>query len=72
MNNFNQITDLSAESEQINGNILTGSAEAADILNRLKGSLTDLTEIVKKPIEGSAANIERGARIEKICSEIIS
>jgi hypothetical protein len=39
-------------------------------LKGLRESLINLTHVVKKPIDGSAANIERGKLIESLCEEL--
>jgi hypothetical protein len=41
------------------------------LLNDLRNYLTNLTEVVKIPIEGSAGNIERGKFIEKESKKIL-
>lgn len=69
---FREIIDLSSVSEKINQKIMSESSSAEKELRDLKNSLLELTEIVKKPIEGSAANIDRGAQIVRACSEIFS
>ncbi len=68
--NLGIVTRLSSESKGISEGILTDSKDLVGDITRLRGSLLELTEVVKKPIEGSAANIERGKRVEHLCSEI--
>ncbi len=65
-----EITVISSESERISQNILNENREIDNKLNQLRNFLIKLSEVVKKPIEGSAANIERGKNIENLCIEI--
>jgi len=64
------ITGISTDSKDISQTILEESEKNDIILFELKSSLMHLTEVVKKPIEGSALNIERGKNIELQCSEM--
>jgi methyl-accepting chemotaxis protein len=68
---FNGIRQQSSESDEVNRRILSGSRDMNELLAGLRSRLVDLTEIVKKPIEGSALNMEKGARIELLCASIL-
>ena len=68
--NLGIVTRLSSESKAISEGILGESKDLVGDITRLREALLELTEVVKKPIEGSAANIERGKRIETLCGEI--
>ncbi len=68
--NLGAVTRLSSESKNVSEGILTESKDLVGDITRLREFLMELTEVVKKPIEGSAANIERGKRVESLCSEI--
>ncbi|MDY6934144.1 MAG: methyl-accepting chemotaxis protein [Spirochaetota bacterium] len=68
--NLKEITNLSAETESVGQSIVEKSIEIDTLLNELRGFLLELTEVVKKPIEGSAANITRGKTIESKCIEV--
>lgn len=67
---FSEIITVSSESETISSSFLDGSKKINEMLEKLRSYLLSLADIVKKPIEGSAANIERGKKIEQLCSEI--
>ncbi len=67
---FKEIINISAESESISQSIVDESKEIDMLLKELRNFLNELSEVVKKPIEGSAANIERGKNVENICREI--
>ncbi|PKL38042.1 MAG: hypothetical protein CVV44_12805 [Spirochaetae bacterium HGW-Spirochaetae-1] len=62
-----EITAISSESQDFSREILENSTEQVKNVTGLRESLMGLTEVVKKPIEGSAANIDRGKTIEEIC-----
>ena len=64
------LTRISSDSEKLSNNILTESKEIENKLNKLRNFLIDLTEVVRKPIEGSAKNIERGKDVENYCIEV--
>ncbi len=68
--NLGSVTRLSSESRNISEGILTESQDLVGDITRLREFLMELTEVVKKPIEGSAANIERGKKVEMLCGEI--
>lgn len=67
---FKEIINMSAESENISESIVEESKEIDALMKELRNFLNELTEVVKKPIEGSAANIQRGKKIEEICRKI--
>ncbi|MCP4137800.1 MAG: methyl-accepting chemotaxis protein [bacterium] len=65
------ITTISSDSKIVSQSILDESNKIDALLTELRNYLMQLTEVVKKPIEGSAANIERGKKIESQCQEIM-
>jgi len=68
---LDDFTHTSSESERISLIILNESQEIDGILGELRALLIQLTEIVKKPIEGSALNIDRGKNIEENCRDLL-
>jgi len=68
---LNDITVISSESEKISKSIMDQSNEIEEILAGLRKNLTDLSEVVRLPIDGSGRNIERGRNIEDICGSIL-
>ena len=72
INNLEEIIAISHDSEITSRTIVDDTGELDKQLNELRGSLLKLTEIVKKPIEGSAENIRRGKEIESKCTDILS
>ncbi len=68
--NLKKITQLSIESENFSMATLDETKELDTGLKGLRESLINLTHVVKKPIDGSAANIERGKLIESLCEEL--
>jgi len=68
--NLKKITQLSIESENFSMATLDETKELDTGLKGLRESLINLTHVVKKPIDGSAANIERGKLIESLCGEL--
>lgn len=71
INKLTQINRTSAEAESISSSILNESLTLDTLLNDLRNYITNLTEVVKIPIEGSAGNIERGKLIEKVSKKIL-
>ncbi len=69
--NLKETSDISSNSEDLSRKILLDSETLESSLEILRVLLNKLTEIVKKPIDGSAANIERGKRVETQCEEIL-
>ena len=67
---LNSIIRYSSESESNSREILGAARDVEIYLGDLRGLLMELTEIVKKPIEGSSQNMERGALIESLCAEL--
>ncbi|HNR87434.1 MAG TPA: methyl-accepting chemotaxis protein [Spirochaetota bacterium] len=66
------INRISAESQGISASIMDVSGGIDGSMGSLRGQLTELSEVVKKPIEGSAANMERGKAIANLCDEVLS
>lgn len=62
--NLEGISSISSDAEKISRGILDESLKLDNLLNDFNIYLVKLTEIVKKPIEGSAANIMRGKDME--------
>ncbi len=69
LENLNQVT---TNTEEKSRKILSDSGLIDNLLTELKKSIINLTEVVKKPIEGSTANIKRGKSVENICGEILA
>jgi methyl-accepting chemotaxis protein len=69
--NLKEISDISSNSEELSSKILIDSETLENSLEKLRVLLNALTEIVKKPIDGSAANVERGKKVETQCEEIL-
>jgi hypothetical protein len=69
--NLKEISDISSNSEELSSKILIDSETLENSLEKLSVLLNSLTEIVKKPIDGSAANVERGKKVETQCEEIL-
>jgi len=65
-----EVTSVSAGSKSVSETIVKESKEIDALLNDLRKFLLELSEVVKKPIEGSSGNIERGKKIENQCLEI--
>ena len=60
-----KISQVSTDAEKISNSIMDESLSLDNLLNDLEQYIEKLTEIVKKPIQGSAANIKRGKEIEE-------
>jgi methyl-accepting chemotaxis protein len=69
--NLNRIISVSSESQNISQEIQDDSRTLVANVSSIRESLMNLSEIVKKPIEGSAANIERGKAVADICEQIL-
>lgn len=69
--NLKEISDISSNSEELSSKILVDSETLENSLEKLRLLLNSLTEIVKKPIDGSASNIERGKELVAWCEEIL-
>lgn len=59
------ISSMSVRAEKVSKEILEESLTLDNLLNDLELYLVKLTDVVKKPIEGSAGNIQRGKDIEE-------
>jgi len=70
INKLQDIMVISVKSEKLTTAILGESENINKVLIELRGHLLQLVEIVKKPIDGSASNIERGKLIDRFCGEI--
>lgn len=68
---FKDIIGISSKSQTSSQSIVEESKEIDAMLQELRHFLNELTEVAKKPIEGSAANIQSGRNIEKVCREIL-
>jgi len=58
------IISISSNTEELSEEILKNSHDIGSLLGTLKDNINKLPEIVKVPIDGSAANMERGKQLE--------
>jgi hypothetical protein len=70
--NLSVIIAISNESENISQIILSDTKLLDDKLANLQGHFNKLPDITKVPVDGSAANIQRGQRMEHICQSVFN
>jgi methyl-accepting chemotaxis protein len=71
INELRDMVNLSVDSENVSHAVLNLAREILDHLRQIETDLGRLPEVTKVPVEGSAANMERGKRLETICAEMM-
>lgn len=71
INELRDMVNLSVDSENVSHGVLNQAREILEHLRQIESHLGRLPEVTKVPVEGSAANMERGKRLESICVEMM-